>query len=136
MEGQPIIGKAARIALLDHARTAIIADALADDLNTPAALAELHKLAQTAGSDSVSRSVLKASANALGLLTKTQTERRLESLAAAAIDVTRVETLMTERAAARANKDWKESDRIRDQLLELGVAVKDSKSGATWELRR
>ena len=40
-----------------------------------------------------------------------------------------VQTLVDRRAAARAAKDWAESDRLRDELAAAGWAVKDSKSG-------
>jgi len=40
------------------------------------------------------------------------------------------------RLAARASKDWKESDRIRDELAAMGVVLKDSKDGTTWEIAR
>jgi len=39
-------------------------------------------------------------------------------------------------AAARARKDFKESDRIRDELAAMGVVIKDSKEGTTWEIAR
>ena len=114
-----------------------VEEALSDDLNTPAALAELHKLAQAAASTrGDASSLLKSSANQLGLLTRTQSERRASSISRAALDVDLVEKLMAERTAARARKDWGESDRIRDQLFQLGVAIKDSKAGATWEPRQ
>jgi cysteinyl-tRNA synthetase len=48
----------------------------------------------------------------------------------------KVEELIVARAAARARKDFKESDRIRDQLLAMGVVLKDSKEGTTWEIAR
>jgi len=38
------------------------------------------------------------------------------------------------RAAAKANKDWATSDRLRDALKELGITVKDGKDGATYQL--
>jgi cysteinyl-tRNA synthetase len=38
------------------------------------------------------------------------------------------------RNLARANKDWEESDRIRDELAQMGVVVKDTKDGTAWEL--
>ena len=40
------------------------------------------------------------------------------------------------RTAARARKDFKESDRIRDELAAMGVVIKDSKDGTTWEIAR
>jgi cysteinyl-tRNA synthetase len=38
------------------------------------------------------------------------------------------------RAAARAAKDWSESDALRDQLADLGVVVTDTAEGQTWRL--
>ena len=48
----------------------------------------------------------------------------------------RIDSLVAERIAARARKDWTESDRIRDELAAMGVALKDSKDGTTWEIAR
>jgi cysteinyl-tRNA synthetase len=107
-----------------------VEEALCDDLNTPAALAELHRL------DAAAPETIKASANLLGLLTQTRTERQAAGLAAAAVDRGEVERLVAARAAARAAKNWAESDRLRDALLDMGVAVKDSKGGTTWEFKR
>jgi cysteinyl-tRNA synthetase len=47
-----------------------------------------------------------------------------------------IASLIAARAAARARKDFKESDRIRDQLAAMGVVIKDSKEGTTWEVAR
>ncbi len=47
-----------------------------------------------------------------------------------------VENLIAARNAARSRKDWKESDRIRDELAAMGVVLKDSKDGTTWEIAR
>jgi cysteinyl-tRNA synthetase len=52
-----------------------------------------------------------------------------------------IENLLADRAAARARKDFKESDRIRDQLASMGVTVKDGKDAdgnpiTTWEIAR
>ena len=55
---------------------------------------------------------------------------------ASGIDAGQVENLIAERTAARARKDFKESDRIRDQLAAMGVVIKDSKTGTTWEVAR
>ena len=45
-----------------------------------------------------------------------------------------VEALIADRAAARAAKDWAASDRARDALAAMGVAVKDGKDGTTWSV--
>lgn len=96
---------------------------LLDDLNTPAALAELHKLTAPES--------LRAAANVLGFLGQTRSEREETRVAASGIDVATVEALIASRKAARAAKDWAASDRARDALAAMGVAVKDNKDGTT-----
>jgi cysteinyl-tRNA synthetase len=48
----------------------------------------------------------------------------------------RVKALIEQRNRARKGKDWVESDRIRDELAAMGVVLKDSKDGTTWEIAR
>ncbi|TCU60703.1 cysteinyl-tRNA synthetase [Bradyrhizobium sp. R2.2-H] len=55
---------------------------------------------------------------------------------AAAIKIGDLNGLIEQRLAARTRKDFKESDRIRDLLAAMGVAIKDSKEGTTWEVAR
>jgi cysteinyl-tRNA synthetase len=47
-----------------------------------------------------------------------------------------VDELIAKRAAARNAKNFTESDRIRDELAKMGVVLKDSKDGTTWEVAR
>lgn len=51
------------------------------------------------------------------------------------VDSAEVEALIAERWEARSAKDWAKSDEIRDQLSAMGVVIKDSKDGTTWELK-
>jgi cysteinyl-tRNA synthetase len=125
-----------------------VLDALADDLNTPAALSELHRLAHPAvmrlmvmGLSEMGQieapELLKASANLLGLLQQTRSERQATALSEAQIDAAEINAIIAERAQARATRNWAESDRLRDQLAALGVAIKDTKDGTTtWEIKR
>ncbi|MCE4222991.1 cysteine--tRNA ligase [Methylobacterium sp. C25] len=107
--------------------SAAVLEPLLDDLNTAAALAELHRLDDPAS--------LKAGAGLLGLLGQTKSDRAQASVQAAGIDVAAVEGLIEGRRAARAAKDWAASDRARDALTAMGVAVKDSKDGTTtWSV--
>jgi len=102
--------------------------ALDDDMNTPAAITQLHRLAQSGES-----AALRASAGLLGLLAE-------PGAAAEAPDFEesdRIAALLEARTAARARRDWAESDRLRDALAAMGVAIRDNKDGATtWEIRR
>ena len=52
------------------------------------------------------------------------------------VDEIKLSSLIAARAAARKAKNFAESDRIRDELLGMGVVLKDSKDGTTWELAR
>ncbi len=125
-----------------------VRDALNDDLNTPAALGELHRLAHPAiagkamagltrfGQKPVPE-VLKASANALGLLLQSGSDYRAERLSVANVDEAKVNRLISSRLQARAAKNWALSDRIRDELDAMGVALKDNKDGTTsWDVKR
>ncbi len=80
--------------------------------------------------------ILKASANILGLLKSTGSEWRTQRTKISNVNVNVVHQLISDRTAARARKDFKESDRIRDQLAAMGVVIKDSKEGTTWEIAR
>ena len=106
-----------------------VLEPLLDDMNTPAALAELHRLEDPAQ--------LKAGAGLLGLLPRTRSERERETVQASGVDVAAVEALIANRRDARAAKDWAASDRARDALFAMGVAVKDNKDGTTtWSVSR
>jgi len=49
----------------------------------------------------------------------------------------KVEKLIADRSAARARKDWAESDRIRNELLAMGIELEDRKDGTTtWKVKR
>ena len=52
-------------------------------------------------------------------------------------DASHSSTRSAARNAARASKNWAESDRIRDELAAMGIALKDNKDGTTtWEVKR
>ncbi len=48
------------------------------------------------------------------------------------LDVSLIETMIALRNTARAAKDWAAADRLRDELLEMGIAIKDGPNGTTW----
>jgi cysteinyl-tRNA synthetase len=112
-------------------------EALSDDLNTPRLIAALHDLRNAAGSgDEVSRDTFAGSLRLLGLLSESAATWNERKQSASGIDAKHVDGLISSRTAARARKDFKESDRIRDELAAIGVIIKDSKEGTTWEIAR
>jgi cysteinyl-tRNA synthetase len=112
-------------------------DGLADDLNTPKAFAALHELRGEAVKGSKpAAACLKASAQLLGLLEKTSAEWTAFRPATITVNESAVAKLIEARNAARKTKNFQESDRIRDELAAMGVVLKDSKDGTTWEIAR
>jgi cysteinyl-tRNA synthetase len=53
-----------------------------------------------------------------------------------AVDTVAIADAIAARNAARKNKDFKESDRIRDEMLARGIVLKDGPGGTTWEVKR
>ncbi|WP_055682456.1 cysteine--tRNA ligase [Jannaschia rubra] len=98
-----------------------VLDALRDDLNTPGAITELHRIAKTGDGET-----LAASAALLGLL-----EPAMGDWAEVSDDA-RITRVLAARLAARAEKDWARADALRDALLAAGVVVTDGK-GRGWE---
>jgi cysteinyl-tRNA synthetase len=111
--------------------------ALEDDLNTPQAIAVLHGLRNRAqGGDDTARADLASSLRLLGFLHESATQWAARRQQAANVDAAKVQSLIDARTAARKAKDFKESDRIRDELAAMGVVLKDSKEGTTWDIAR
>jgi cysteinyl-tRNA synthetase len=116
--------------------------ALSDDLNTPLAIAELHALrgrAAAGGEDD--RAAFAGSLRFFGFLSESAAQWESRKQAASGVDAAKVDQLITARSEARARKDFKESDRIRDELVALGVVIKDGKGAdgkpvTTWEVAR
>jgi cysteinyl-tRNA synthetase len=122
------------VTLLEGARERFDA-ALDDDLNASAGLAAVFDLVREANRRIADRSLSTAdAARVVALL------RDLDAVLAVLPDEAADELpagateLLADREAARARRDWAESDRLRGALLELGVAVEDSRDGQRWRL--
>jgi cysteinyl-tRNA synthetase len=114
-----------------------VIEALSDDLNTPQMIASLHGLRNSAATGSErDRNAFAASLRLLGFLSESAAEWKGRKQQASGVNVKQVDGLIAARAAARARKDFQESDRIRDELAAMGVVIKDSKAGTTWEIAR
>ena len=105
--------------------------ALMDDLNTPKAMTRLYALGELATSDITYASRFLASkrlVNIAGWQAKSSQTPEIDEEVGSLIDA---------RLAARKAKNWAESDRIRDELLAMGIVLKDNKDGTTtWEVKR
>jgi cysteinyl-tRNA synthetase len=114
-----------------------VIEALSDDLNTPQMIASLHGLRNSAASGNErDRGQFGASLRLLGFLSESAADWKGRKQQASGIDAKQIEGLISQRTAARARKDFKESDRIRDELAAIGIVIKDSKEGTTWEIAR
>ena len=114
-----------------------VVEALSDDLNTPQMIAALHGFRNSAASGNTrDRGEFAASLRLFGFLSETAAEWNDRKQQASGIDAKQIDGLISDRAAARARKDFRESDRIRDRLAAMGVIIKDSKEGTTWEIAR
>ena len=115
---------------------------LCDDLNTPNVLTRLHALvSEIRGPASASRQIelkrsLKSSGALLGILEKAEEEYLKADPRRVAIDESKVKSLIDARAQARKAKNFEQADSIRDELARMGVVLKDSKDGTTWEVAR
>jgi cysteinyl-tRNA synthetase len=113
-------------------------DALNDDLNTPNVVAVLHALSKEARHNIAAAIKLHCALKFLGIWNG-ETADDIYSYGIEVGDGPSqhdIQPLIEARTAARARKDFKESDRIRDELAAMGVTIKDSKDGTTWEIAR
>ena len=107
----------------------LIAEVIADfrqDLDTPRALQKLRTIEKSEDiKDSTKFLVFSTLDNLFGLnLLKTSTLKELGQ---------HEKELLEKRALARGVGDFTESDRLRDELVKLGIAVRDSKEGQSWD---
>lgn len=116
--------------------------ALCDDLNTPIAIAVLFDWVKTInsiydGDQKISQQDIEILKKDIYDIVFTVLGLRDDSISDSSKDLTKglIDMVLNERQNAKSNKDWATSDRIRDQLLSLGVVVKDRKDGYDWEIK-
>jgi len=113
-------------------------DALCDDLNTPIAIAHLFdavKLINGGKLPEADKAALRQLFNQVvgGVLGLVDDEAAGSGKAEKALEGV-MDLVLEARKKAREEKNWAESDRIRDTLASFGITVKDTKEGATWTL--
>ena len=116
-------------------------DAMADDFNTPEALAVLFDLAREvnrcreSGDQAAAAGLgarLRELAGVLGLLRDDPEAFLKAGSGAGGLDDERVDALVAERNEARARKDFQRADAIRDQLQDEGIILEDGPNGTSW----
>lgn len=111
--------------------------ALLDDLNTPMAISELHRLAKlmhsTEGDEQRAIGAeLLALGDILGLLQQDPEQWFTHARGSEDISEQDIEALITQRQQAKDNKDYSGADQIRQSLLDQGVILEDSRIGTQW----
>ena len=122
-----------------EAPAAVIA-ALDDDLNTPNAMAEIAALSRALNSATTEadkarlKAELLAAGALLGVLQQDPAVWLKSSSSTTDVDPSAVENLIAARNAARQTRDFKEADRIRDEIAALGVVIEDRADGTHWRM--
>ncbi len=128
---------------MDAAVPAAFATALDDDLGVPQAIAVLHETVRDGNSalDAGDRdAALRAFADVavmtgvLGIDPLDPHWRSTDASAEASALDTLVQTMIAQRADARAAKDWAAADRIRDAIAAAGIALEDGPDGTHWSV--
>lgn len=126
-------------------------EAMDDDFNTAAGIAVLFDAMRELNgrldkgekeSDYLKASwvdILNIGKNVLGILKTSPKEyfslRKAKALAARSLDSKEIENLIQQRVEARMAKDWATADRIRDELDQMGIELKDGTDGTVWNFK-
>ena len=111
--------------------------ALLDDINTPVAISELYRLAKAVNQASGDQQTalmqeLKGVADILGLLQQDPEQWFTQARSDDHLSAEQVEQLIEARQQAKQDKDYAKADQVRQQLLDGGVILEDSREGTQW----
>ena len=109
---------------------------LYDDINTPGYIANLHKLYDKAnkGNDE-DKQIFNSACNFIGLLQETKEEWLNYKKGKVDISEEEIKNKIELRNKARADKNYKEADNIRDYLLDKGVLIEDKDGKTIWKFK-
>ena len=109
---------------------------LYDDLNTPGYIANLHKLFEKSQKgDLKDKEIFVSACNFVGLLK--EDKNKWSSFKKRKVSITEKEILakIEERNKARDNKNYKDADKIRDELLDKGISIEDKDGKTFWKIK-
>jgi cysteinyl-tRNA synthetase len=113
-----------------------IVQPLYDDINTPGYIANLHKLYDKANKgDDEDKKIFNSACNFIGLLQETKEVWLNYKKGKIEISEKEIENKIDLRNKARADKNYKEADNIRDYLLDKGVLIEDKDGKTIWKFK-
>ena len=106
---------------------------LMDDLNTPGLIAELNKIVKEYNSSEEEREITKEKLILIGSVLGILQDESFNNIS----DELRkeVEELILMRDKAKVNKDYDAADKLREELLNLGIEIKDTSNGTDWKFK-
>ena len=106
---------------------------LLDDLNTPGLLANINKLIKNAGSlEEADKPYLKSNLLLIGKVMGILEDQSYNQISGEFKD--KVDSLIEDRSNAKKKRDFELADKIRSELIDLGVEINDSPEGTTWKV--
>ena len=107
---------------------------LYEDLNTPGYIANLHKLFEKANKGE-NVDLFISACKFIGLMNENNEEWNEFKKKRVSITESEIENMLSLREKARKNKNYKEADRIRDELLDKGVLIEDKDGKTLWKFK-
>ena len=109
---------------------------LYDDINTPGYIANLHKLYEKANKgNNEDKQIFNSACNFIGLLQETREQWLNHKKGKVDISDKEIQNKIELRNKARADKDYKEADNIRNYLLDKGVLIEDKDGKTIWKFK-
>ena len=106
---------------------------LLDDLNTPGLMANINKLIKNAESlEEGDKPNLKSNLLLIGKLMGILEDKSYNQISSEFKD--KVDNLIEDRSNAKKKRDFELADKIRSELIDLGVEINDSPEGTTWKV--